>query len=157
MRRDKVDRRRRRFLIAATSLYGGAAAAGAAVPFVASLAPSARAKAAGAPVELDIANLAPGQLRIATWRGKPVWILRRSDEMLADIRRDDALVSDPRSEVPQQPHHAKNEFRSIDPRILVLVGVCTHLGCSPRFIPADAKGELGAEWKVGLYCPSVIS
>ena len=123
------------------------------MPFVASLAPSARAKAAGAPVELDIANLAPGQLRIATWRGKPVWILRRSDEMLADIRRDDALVSDPRSEVPQQPHYAKNEFRSIDPRILVLVGVCTHLGCSPRFIPADAKGELGAAWNGGFYCP----
>jgi len=153
MRRDEIDRRKRRFLIAAASLVGSAAAAGAAVPFAASLAPSERAKAAGAPVELDIANLAPGQLKITAWRGKPVWVMRRSDEMLADIREDDALVSDPRSEVPQQPRYAKNEFRSIDPRILVLVGVCTHLGCSPQFRPADAKDELGPTWNGGFYCP----
>lgn len=148
-----VDRRKRRFLIAATSLAGGAAATGAAVPFVASLAPSKRAKAAGAPVETDIGDLAPGAMKIIEWRGKPVWILRRTNDMLAAIRSDDALVSDPDSEVPQQPDYAKNEFRSIDPKILVVVGVCTHLGCSPLFKSADDKAQMGAAWNGGFYCP----
>lgn len=149
----RIDRRKRRFLIAATSLLGAATASGAAVPLLASLAPSERAKAAGAPVQAGIGALAPGAMRVIEWRGKPVWILRRTDQMLAAIRRDDALVSDPRSEVPQQPGYAKNEFRSIDPKILVLVGVCTHLGCSPQFKPADAKEELGPAWNGGFYCP----
>ena len=149
----KVDRRRRRFLVAAASVVGGAAAIGAAVPFAASLAPSKRAKAAGAPVDVDITTLAPGKLMVVEWRGKPVWILRRTDEMLAAVRRDDALVSDPHSEVPQQPRYARNEFRSIDSKVLVLVGVCTHLGCSPQLKPADAKEEMGAAWNGGFYCP----
>ena len=131
-----VDRRKRRFLTAATSLVWGAATAAAAVPFVASLFPSARARAAGAPVEFGLANLAPGELKVIEWRGKPVWVMRRTGEMLSAIRRSDIQVSDPRSTVPQQPPYAKNEFRSIEPAIMVLVGVCTHLGCSPQLKPA---------------------
>ena len=153
MCRSDADDRRRKFLIVATSVAGGAAAAGAAVPFVASLAPSERARAAGAPVEFDLAGLTPGELKIVEWRGKPIWVLRRTDEMLADVRKDDSLASDPRSEVPQQPREAKNEFRSVDPKILVLVGVCTHLGCSPQFKPASDKADMGSNWNGGFYCP----
>ena len=149
----QVDNTKRRLLVVATSAVGGIGMAGAAAPFVASMFPSERAKAAGAPVEADIGNLAPGALRIVEWRGKPVWILRRTEAMLADIRADDALVSDPRSEVPQQPDYARNEFRSIKPDIAVLVGVCTHLGCSPQFKSADDKAEMGQAWSGGFYCP----
>jgi ubiquinol-cytochrome c reductase iron-sulfur subunit len=148
-----VDRRKRRFLTAATSLVWGAATAAAAVPFVASLFPSARARAAGAPVEFGLANLAPGELKVIEWRGKPVWVMRRTGEMLSAIRRSDIQVSDPRSTVPQQPPYAKNEFRSIEPAIMVLVGVCTHLGCSPQLKPASAKAEMGPAWNGGFYCP----
>ena len=148
-----VDRSKRRFLTTATTLVWGAATAAAAVAFLASLTPSARARAAGAPVEFDLANLAPGEIKVLEWRGKPVWLMRRTDEMLSAIRRSDVLVSDPRSTVPQQPSYAKNEFRSIEPAIMVLVGVCTHLGCSPQFKPANAKAEMGPAWQGGFYCP----
>ena len=148
----KVDKTRRTLVIA-TSLVGGAAGVGAAVPFVASMWPSERAKAAGAPVEADISKLAPGGMQIIEWRGKPVWIVRRTQEMLDSIQKDNNLVADPKSEVPQQPAYAKNEFRSIKPDIAVLIGVCTHLGCSPQFKSADAKGDMGMEWNGGFYCP----
>ena len=148
-----VNWRKRRFLIGATGLVGGAATIGAAVPFVASMWPSERAKAAGAPVEADIGALAPGEMQIIAWRGQPVWIVRRTAQMLADIRRDDSLASDPRSEMLQQPDYAKNEFRSIVPNIAVLVGVCTHLGCSPRFKSAADRAQMGADWNGGFYCP----
>jgi ubiquinol-cytochrome c reductase iron-sulfur subunit len=140
-------------LIAATGIAGGVGMAGAAVPFIASMFPSERAKAAGAPVLADIRELAPGALRIVAWRGKPVWILRRTEAMLADIRADDALVSDPHSDVPQQPDYARNEFRSIKPTIAVLVGVCTHLGCSPQFRSAEEKAQMGQGWNGGFFCP----
>ena len=149
----KVDTTKRRFLVIATSIAGGIGVAGAAVPFVASMLPSERAKAAGAPVEADIGSLAPGELRIVTWRGQPVWILRRSKAMLSELIADDPLVSDPHSEVPQQPDYARNEFRSIKPEIGVLLGVCTHLGCSPVFKPADDRAEMGQAWNGGFYCP----
>jgi len=115
--------------------------------------PSEGAKAAGAPVDADIGALAPGEMQIVAWRGQPVWILRRTAQMLDAIRRDDPLTSDPRSDVPQQPDYAKNEFRSIVPGIAVLVGVCTHLGCSPLFKPAADRAEMGADWNGGFYCP----
>ncbi|MFA5914470.1 MAG: ubiquinol-cytochrome c reductase iron-sulfur subunit [Burkholderiales bacterium] len=149
----QVDKSRRRLLIAATGIAGGVGMAGAAVPFIASMFPSERAKAAGAPVLADIRELAPGALRIVAWRGKPVWILRRTEAMLADIRADDALVSDPHSDVPQQPDYARNEFRSIKPTIAVLVGVCTHLGCSPQFRSAEEKAQMGQGWNGGFFCP----
>ena len=150
--RQKIDRTRRS-LIVATSVVGGAAAAGAAVPFVASMWPSERAKAAGAPVEFDISRLVPGELAVAEWRGKPVWIMKRTKEMLDGIKQADARVTDPNSQVDQQPGYAKNEFRSIKPDLMVLVGVCTHLGCSPKEKTAEEKAEMGADWPGGFYCP----
>jgi len=149
----RVDRRKRRLLVTATGVMGGIVTAAAAAPFVASMFPSERAKAAGAPVEADISKLAPGALQVVEWRGKPVWIMRRTPDMLKDIKVDDPAVSDPASDASQQPAYAKNEFRSIKPEILVLVGVCTHLGCSPQFKPADDKAEMGPAWAGGFYCP----
>src|SRR4051794_34522910 len=123
---EKVDKTRRNLVIA-TSIAGSAATVGAAIPFVASMWPSERAKAAGAPVEVDISRLAPGELGVYEWRGKPVWVMKRTKEMLAAIKQADAQVSDPQSKVKQQPDYARNEFRSAKPEIMVLVGVCTHL------------------------------
>ena len=148
----KIDRTRRN-LIVATSVVGGAAAVGAAVPFVASMWPSERAKAAGAPVEVDISRIAPGELAVFEWRGKPVWVMKRTKEQLDAIKQADPRLSDPQSQVKQQPDYAKNEFRSIKPELMVLVGVCTHLGCSPKEKTAEEKGEMGADWTGGFYCP----
>ena len=149
---EKVDKTRRN-LIVATSVAGGAAAAGAAVPFVWSMFPSERAKAAGAPVEIDISKLVPGELGIFEWRGKPVWVMKRTKEMLDGIKQADPNVTDPASKVDQQPAYAKNQYRSEKPDLMVLVGVCTHLGCSPKLKPADDKAEMGADWTGGFYCP----
>jgi ubiquinol-cytochrome c reductase iron-sulfur subunit len=149
---EDLDRSKRGFLVA-TSVVGGVAGVGAAAPFVASMFPSERAKALGAPVEVDIAKLAPGELVRVEWRGKPVWILRRTKEMLESIKQSDERVADPKLKVDQQPDYAKNEGRSIKPEILVLEGVCTHLGCSPQFKPKEASSEMGADWPGGFYCP----
>jgi ubiquinol-cytochrome c reductase iron-sulfur subunit len=147
----KVDKTRRN-LVVATSMVGGAASLGAAVPFVASMMPSERAKAAGAPVEVDISALTPGELNVFEWRGQPVWVMRRTPGMLTGIKQDDAVVVDPNSEVPQQPEYAKNQYRSIKPDLMVLVGICTHLGCSPT--PKLQPGaDMGPEWLGGFYCP----
>ncbi len=143
----------RRRLLVATSAAGGAATIGAAIPFLASMLPSERARAAGAPVEVDISSLQPGQLGIFEWRGKPVWILKRTGEMLEAIKQSDAKVADPESQVQQQPDYAKNEFRSIKPEVLVMVGICTHLGCSPQEKKSEEKAEMGADWAGGFYCP----
>ena len=149
---EKVDRTRRN-LIVATSVVGGAVAAGAAVPFVASMWPSERAKAAGAPVEVDISRIVPGELAVFEWRGKPVWVMKRTKEMLDAIKQAEPRVTDPQSQVKQQPDYAKNEFRSIKPELMVLVGVCTHLGCSPKPKSAEDKAEMGADWGGGFLCP----
>ncbi len=143
----------RRNLIAATTAVAGAAGAGVAIPFVWSFWPSERAKAAGAPVEADISGLAPGEMQVVEWRGKPVWIVRRTKEMLDSVKKSDDKVSDPKSEVPLQPEYAKNEYRSIKPEFLVLVGICSHLGCSPQTKGAEAKAEMGADWAGGFLCP----
>ena len=142
----------RRNLIVATAAVSGAAGAVAAVPFAWSWWPSERAKAAGAPVEADISKLAPGELSVVEWRGKPVWIMRRTKEMLEAVRKADDKVTDPKSEVAAQPEYAKNENRSIKPEFLVLVGICSHLGCSPTAKP-EPKGDMGPEWDGGFYCP----
>ena len=149
----ELDGGKRRFLVAATSVAGGIATGAAAVPFVASMLPSERAKAAGAPVEADLSKLQPGEMMVVEWQGKPVWIVRRTPEMIATIPKMDSLVADPKLEVPQQPEYAKNEYRSIKPDYLVLVGICTHLGCSPQFKAKEAKDEMGAAWEGGFYCP----
>ncbi|HYL87153.1 MAG TPA: ubiquinol-cytochrome c reductase iron-sulfur subunit [Burkholderiales bacterium] len=153
---EKVDpkfNRGRRNLIVATSAVGGAAGVGAAVPFVASMWPSERARAAGAPVEVDLSRIAPGEMGVVEWRGKPVWILRRTKEMLESLKKIEPRLSDPDSKASDQPKYAENEYRSKNPEVLVLVGVCTHLGCSPQEKPADAKAEMGADWPGGFYCP----
>ena len=152
MSEKKIDHTRRN-LIVATSAVAGAAGAGVAIPFAWSWWPSERAKAAGAPVEADISNIAPGELAVVEWRGKPVWIMRRTKEMLESVRKADDKVTDPESEVAAQPDYAKNENRSIKPEFLVLVGICSHLGCSPQQKSSEAKGEMGADWAGGFLCP----
>jgi len=152
MSEKKIDNTRRNMIVA-TGAVSVAAGLGVAVPFAWSWAPSERAKAAGAPVEADISNIAPGEMAVVEWRGKPVWIMRRTKEMLDTLAGDDAKVSDPKSDVGQQPEYAKNEYRSIKPEFLVLVGICTHLGCSPQPKAADAKGEMGSDWSGGFLCP----
>ena len=151
----KMDCGRRRLIIA-TAAVGGVGAVTALVPFVSSMLPSERAKAAGAPVEIDVANLAPGQLITVEWRGKPVWIFNRSPEMLETLTKLDEAVADPKSEQPQQPPECKNEKRSLDknPNILVVIGICTHLGCSPssKFKHGSEEG-MPAEWLGGFLCP----
>jgi ubiquinol-cytochrome c reductase iron-sulfur subunit len=149
-----VNNGKRRFLVVATSVAGGAAAVAVAVPFVASMFPSARAKAAGAPVEVDISKVEPGMMIRAEWRSKPVWIVHRTSDMLEGLKKVDNRVADPDSERPMQPAYAKNEYRSIKPEWLVLVGICTHLGCSPSDkLKAGPDSGLGEEWPGGFFCP----
>ena len=150
---EKVDCGRRR-LIVATATVGGVAGVAAAVPFLASFAPSERAKSAGAPVEVDISKLAPGQMMTVEWRGKPVWIIHRTKEMLDGIAKINDKMADPKSERPMQPEYAKNDFRSIKPEYLVAVGICTHLGCSPtEKFKTGAESGVDPEWTGGFLCP----
>lgn len=153
MSEQQVDTGRRRFLTVATSAAGGVAAAAVATPFVLSFFPSERAKAAGAPVEVDISKLEAGQKINVEWRGKPVWVVNRTPEQVKNLPKLDGKLVDPASEAPQQPDYCKNPHRSIKPEILVAVGICTHLGCSPTFRPDLAPADLGADWLGGFYCP----
>ena len=148
-----VDLERRRKLVMATSILGGLGVAVATVPFIGSMLPSERAKSAGAPVEADISKLKPGELITVEWQGKPVWILHRTDDMLRQLSKDEQQLSDPESEVPHQPEYSKNSTRSIKPEYLVLVGICTHLGCVPNFRPEKSPADLGNAWRGGFYCP----
>jgi ubiquinol-cytochrome c reductase iron-sulfur subunit len=151
---NNVDAGKRRFLTAAAGVVGAAGAAATAVPFVTSMLPSARAQAAGAPVEVDISKLEQGQLLTVEWRGKPVWIYRRTPEVLANMESLQAKLLDPQSEVSsQQPDYCQNDYRAIREELMVLVGICTHLGCSPTYRPEMAPEDLGAEWKGGFFCP----
>lgn len=150
---DKVDCGRRR-LIVATAAVGGVAGVVAVVPFVASMLPSERAKAAGAPVEVDISKLSPGQMMVVEWRGKPVWVINRTKEMIDSLQKTDNKVSDPKSDKPMQPDYCKNETRSIKPEIMVVVGICTHLGCSPtEKFKTGAESGVDADWPGGFLCP----
>jgi ubiquinol-cytochrome c reductase iron-sulfur subunit len=151
--RENEDERRRQFLMLATAAMGGVGLVATAVPFVASMLPSERAKAAGAPVEVDLNTIAPGVLQTIEWRGKPVWVLHRTAPMLASLRGHDARLADPLSDEPQQPAYAKNPLRSIKPSFLVLTAICTHLGCIPVFRPEPGAADLGSDWPGGFYCP----
>lgn len=154
MSTDGVNVERRRLLIGATAAVGAVGVAAAAVPFVKSWNPSAKAKAAGAAVTADISQLEPGQRAVFEWRGKPVWVVRRTPEMLAGLKAVEGDLRDPEStEESQQPAYARNATRSIKPEFLVLTGICTHLGCSPLFRPEVAAADLGADWKGGFFCP----
>lgn len=154
MASSEVNKSRRRFLVGATSVVGAAGAAAVAAPFIMSLTPSARALAAGAPVEVNVSKIEVGQLIRVIWQGKPVWVVNRTQEMLDRLPSLDAKMKDPDSEVvTQQPDYAQNINRSIKGQYLVLVGICTHLGCSPTYRPELAPADLGADWKGGWYCP----
>lgn len=148
-----VDVGKRRFLTLTGVAAGGVGAAAAAWPFLASLAPSERAKALGAPVTVDISKLEEGQLLITTWRGSPVWIVRRSQEMLDNLKAVTGELRDPDSQEDQQPAYAQNDSRAVKPEVLVMIGRCTHLGCSPKFRPDYPAEDLGADWKGGFFCP----
>lgn len=149
----EINQGRRRFLVLTTAGAGGLAAAGVAAPFVASWFPSEKAKAAGAPVEIDVSKLEAGQMLTAEWQGKPIWVVNRTDQQIKDLKGLDGVLTDPNSEVNHQPEDCKNETRSIKPNVLVAIGICTHLGCSPTYRPDIAPADLGAEWKGGFFCP----
>lgn len=149
-----VDEDRRRFLTAGATVVGAVGVITAAVPFLASMQPSEKAKVAGAPVEVDISKLAPGMRMTVMWRGKPVWIVRRTPDMLDSLATLNNDLADPQSEnKEQQPPYASNMYRSIKPEYLVLIGLCTHLGCSPTYRPEVAPQDLGADWQGGFFCP----
>lgn len=153
MSTDGVDKSKRRFLIAATTAVGGVGAGFVAVPFIMAWQPSAKALAAGVPVEVDISKLQPGQKLDVLWQKKPVWIVRRTEKNLKDLEGMAAILADPDSEQPQQPDYIKGSARSLKPEYLVAVGLCTHLGCSPTYYPKMGPDVLGEDWKGGFYCP----
>lgn len=148
-----VSQGRRRFLIGATSVVGGVGVVGAAVPFVGSWNPSAKAEAAGAPVTVNVDKIEPGQQVTVEWRGKPVWIIRRTDTMLENIEKLNDVVKDPQSEAPQQPSYIDGPLRALRPEFGIYVGLCTHLGCVPSYRPEVAPADLGENWLGGLFCP----
>ena len=153
MSTDGVDNSKRRFLTAATVAVGAVGTGFVAVPFLKSWNPSAKARAAGAPVDVDISKLQPGQLLRVLWQKKPVWIVHRTEKNLKELSGLDSQLTDPNSEQPQQPDYIKGTNRSLKDKYLVAVGICTHLGCSPTYRPEVAPEDLGADWLGGFYCP----
>ena len=151
---EEVDESRRKFLTRATTAVGAIGAVFAAVPFIASWRPSERARALGAPAELDVSKLEPGQMAIVTWRKQPIYVVRRTPEMIASLAGLGDELKDPRSESSEQPDYARNEIRARNPEFLVVVGTCTHLGCLPKArFEAGASPELGPDWPGGFFCP----
>lgn len=150
---NKPDGERRRFLTTAATVVGGAGVAAATVPFVAMLVPSARTRVAGGPVGADVSQLTPGEWMKVKWRGKPVWILRRDEETLVHLPTLDDELADPASEKEgQQPEYARNVHRSRRPEFLVVIGLCTHLGCSPEYLPPEQPYDYGKNWRGGFKC-----
>ena len=156
MTNQEINQERRRFLVLATAGAAGVGALGVAKPFVASFFPSEKAKAAGAPIDIDVSKIEAGQLVTAEWRGKPIWVLNRTEQQLKDLPSLNGELVDPSSAAAdQQPKYCQNELRSIKGKdnIWVAIGICTHLGCSPTFRPDLAPADLGANWKGGFFCP----
>jgi ubiquinol-cytochrome c reductase iron-sulfur subunit len=154
MSSDGVNAGRRKFLVASTSAVGAAGAVGIAVPFLGSWQPSAKARAAGAPVKADISKLEPGQMVVVEWRGKPVYVLHRTPEQLAGLESLNDQLKDPSSEISVQPDYITGDDRSIRPELLVVEGLCTHLGCAPKFRPEVGAADLGGDaWIGGFFCP----
>lgn len=155
MSKEGVDRSKRRFLTATASVVGGVGVVAAAVPFVTYMNPSDRARAAGAPIEVDISKVEPGQKINVKWRGQVVWVLHRTERMLEDLESLNDQLADPMStkNPEQQPEYAQNLHRSIKPKYFVVIGICTHLGCSPTYRPEVAPADLGSDWKGGFFCP----
>ena len=152
MNNGDVNHGRRRFLVGATTVVGGVGAVGAAVPFVSSWWPSAKAEAAGAPRRISVSKVDPGQRVTVEWRGQPVWVVRRTPEMLENLEGISDRLGDPESKEPQQPDYIEGHHRSIKPEFLVVVGICTHLGCSPSFRPTEGAEGLGDDWPGGFFC-----
>jgi ubiquinol-cytochrome c reductase iron-sulfur subunit len=148
----KIDLNRRKFLLTATSVTGAIGVSAVGIPFVSSMLPSEKAKAAGAPVEVDVTGIKSGELKVSEWRGQPVWILNRSDAMIKKLDNNKKLADPDLKVVSQQPKYCQNKTRSIKSNLLVVVGICTHLGCapSPKLSP---KGDMGSEWEGGFFCP----
>ncbi|MGI9211941.1 MAG: ubiquinol-cytochrome c reductase iron-sulfur subunit [Methylococcaceae bacterium] len=153
MTSEVVDHDKRRFLTKTATVIGAVGAGLAAIPYVQSMRPSAKAEAMGAPAEVDISKLEPGQLVRVLWRGKPVWVLRRSDEALALLHKLDSQLLDPGSKESLQPESSRNAHRSLKPEVFVALGVCTHLGCAPLYRPEVAPADLGSDWLGGFFCP----
>ncbi len=147
-----LNQGRRRFLTATTAVVGGLGAVAVAVPFIKSWNPSAKAKAAGAPVEVEISKLEEGQMVRVEWRGKPVWVVRRSQAVVEGLKSHENQLRDPNSDELQQPNYAQNPYRSIKPEYFIAVGICTHLGCSPTYLP-DSFSEQVQGVKSGFFCP----
>ena len=148
---DKINSSRRKFLTIATSVVGGIGIGFATVPFIASWLPSARAKALGAPIDIDVSSIEEGQRVTLDWRGQPIFVIRRSQEAIKNLSSLNDKLRDPGSQEEQQPHYAKNSYRSIKPEVLVVVGICTHLGCVPLYKPK--LGEVDSSWLGGFFCP----
>ena len=144
---------RRNFLANLTKVMGGVGGIFAVIPFLSTMSPSEKAKSAGAPVEIDVSGLKPGAFKVVEWRGKPVWVVRRTAEMINNTQEDNDILTDPKSLEEHQPKYTQNKFRSLNPEYLVLLGVCTHLGCSPLYKPNSKTAELGLDWKGGFFCP----
>ncbi|MEE8059661.1 MAG: ubiquinol-cytochrome c reductase iron-sulfur subunit [Pseudomonadales bacterium] len=154
MNNDGVNTTRRRFLTAATSVVGAVGVVGVAVPFVGSWNPSAKAKAAGAPVKFDVSRLEPGEMKVVEWRGKPIYVVRRTEKTLSDLEGRDDQLKDPTSASALQPTYVGKLNRSIKDEYLVLIGLCTHLGCAPKYRPEVGAADLGGdEWLGGFFCP----
>jgi len=155
MSNEGVDVGRRRFLTLTTTAVGAVGVGFAAVPFLASLPPSERAKALGAPVTIDISKLEPGQMVITVWRRQPIFVVRRTPEMIATLEQVTGDLADPESSVPQQPEYIQKTgaARALKPEYMVLKGICTHLGCSPKFRPDAPAPEIAADWRGGFFCP----
>ena len=152
MSEDGIDRERRRFLTTTATVVGGAGVVATAVPFVSTLSPSERTRALGAPVEVDISDILPGEMKRVEWQGRVVWILRRSEEALSSLDVVESKVADPDSEEDQQPVYARNHYRSIKPEYLIVLGWCTHLGCSPTYTPKGEHPDI-RDWQGGFFCP----
>ncbi len=151
---NEETQRRRRILVIGTGVAGALGGLGASIPLLSSMAPSAKARAAGAPVEVELSNIEPGMMVTVEWRGKPVWVLHRTPTMLNSLGETLSKVQDPESSIPMQPKYAMNEYRSIKAEYLVLVGICTHLGCSPtQKLEVGPGTGMGADWKGGFFCP----
>jgi len=153
MSSDEIDQGRRHFLTVATVVAGAVGTVMAAVPFVSSMEPSARAKALGGPVDIDVSKIEPGGQIKAKWRGKPVWVVQRPASTVAALSKIDERLRDPKSKEQQQPADCLNEYRSIKPELFVVVGICTHLGCSPLYKPQPADPEVSLDWPGGFFCP----
>ena len=149
----KQSTNRRKFLTNLTIALGSVGTIFSLIPFLSSMSPSEKTKMAGAPVEVDVSTLKPGAFKIVEWRGKPVWVVRRTPEMLDKIEEEADYLSDPTSVEHFQPRYAQNKYRSIKPEFLVLLGICTHLGCSPLYKPNKNALEFGSNWKGGFFCP----